>query len=246
VIAVGPRAAPSAAAIVLGAIVLGCGGGAPLLHPAHVLHPGFVEVGAGLSGELALVPAPASPTLQELAVSPGVAPWADARVGVVGDNEAGLTYTGRSLRVDGRHAFALGGAALSVGLGASALVAHEPGRGLDPSGVFGGGLDVPVLLGIHTRSDLYALWIGPRGGFELLRGRLGIKNIGQPEEEVADVQATHAFVGGLVGFRTGFRHVHVAVEADFAYHHALGKLGGTQLVLDQLTLTPGGALEILF
>jgi hypothetical protein len=237
-----------AAALVVAIGALGCGGGVPLLHPAHVLPPGRVEVGAGTSGELALQTnvTGSSATLQELAVSPGVAPWASGRVGIAGDNEAGLTYTGRALRVDGRHAFPIGGLALSVGLGGSAIVAHEPGHGFDASSVYGGGLDVPVLLGIRTRGDLYSLWIGPRGGFEVLRGRLAIANVGEPNEDLVDAEATHGFIGGLIGFRTGFRHVHVSVEGSFAYHHASGKLGSTPMTLDQTSVTPGGALQIAF
>jgi hypothetical protein len=224
-----------------------CGGGVPLLHPAHVLPPGRVEVGAGMSGELALqTSAAGSSTLQELAVSPGVAPWASGRVGIAGDNEGGLTYTGRTVRLDGRHAFPIGGLALSIGLGGSAIVAHQPGHGFDASGVYGGGLDVPVLLGIHTTGDLYSLWIGPRGGVELLRGRLAIANVGEPNEDLVDAEATHGFIGGLVGFRVGFRHVHVSVEGSFAYHHASGKIGSTPVTLDQTSVTPGGALQIAF
>ncbi len=237
-----------AAALVVAIGTVGCGGGVPLLHPAHVLPPGRVEVGAGTSGELALQTSVtgSSATLQELAVSPGVAPWASGRVGIDGDNEGGLTYTGRTVRLDGRHAFPIGGLALSMGLGASAIAAHQPGHAFDASGVYGGGLDVPILIGFHTRGDLYSLWLGPRGGVEFLRGRLAISDVGQPNETLVNAEATHAFIGGLIGFRVGFRHVHVSVEGSFAYHHASGKLGNTPMTLDQTSVTPGGALQIAF
>src|SRR6185369_12120360 len=92
--------------------LVGCAGGGPLLHPAHVLKPGEVQVGAGLSGQIALRVLPSvtagEAELQRLTVAPGVAPWAGARVGIAGSNEAGLAYTGRSIRLDGRYAFSLG------------------------------------------------------------------------------------------------------------------------------------------
>ena len=64
-------------------------------------------------------------------LGPGISPWVSARVGLPHANEAGLTYTGRSLRLDGRHAFSLGGAwALSLGLGASAVAGFVIGGGV--------------------------------------------------------------------------------------------------------------------
>src|SRR5262249_14255801 len=135
----------------------GCGGGVPLLHPAHVLPPGEVRVGAGLSGQVALMPLPTTTgtaannaKLQQLTAAPGVAPWVGGRIGIQGDNEGGLTYSGRSLRLDGRHAFSLGAPTLSVGLGLSAISAQRPGEGKDGSSVFGGGFDVPILFGAKS------------------------------------------------------------------------------------------------
>jgi hypothetical protein len=216
-----------------------------------VLRPGFVEVGAGVSGQLAVLSAPATGSadaqIQDVNVAPAVSPWMSGRVGIAGDNEAGLTFTGRNLRVDARHAFSFGAPTLSVGLGASALVARPPGRGDDGSAVYGGGLDLPVLLGVRSRSDLYALWIGPRVGIELLRGRL--KNPAEgaaPEDALVDLEGQHLFVGGLAGLRAGFRHVHVAIEASVAYHRAWGTFAKASFALDQLTVTPGGALIVSF
>jgi len=231
-------AGASAALVGAALSLLGCGAGAPLLHPAHVLNPGNVSAGAGLSGELSLgaasIPADGS-TLAQLAAAPGVAPWINARVGLVGDNEAGLTYTGRSLRLDARHAFALGTAALSVGLGGSVLAPVRPGNDVGGS-VFGGGVDVPVLFGVHSKSDLYALWIGPRGGFEALNGEV----LG------THVSARHLFGGFVFGVRGGFRHVHVALELDGAYHRADGTLFGASAGASLFALTPSGALLLSF
>ncbi|APR83310.1 Hypothetical protein A7982_08659 [Minicystis rosea] len=243
----------------LSSAAIGCGGGGPLLHPAHVLAPGAVSVGAGLSGQLALKPSETTTTtaanaasggaLQDLGVAAGVAPWVSGRMGVAGDNDFGLTYSGRAIRVDGRHAFSLGKPTLSIGLGASAIMARRPGDGNDVSGVFGGGADLPILIGVKSPSDIYSVWFGPRAGFEILAGRL---QLGQDTAaQTFDVQARH-FYGMLVaGVRVGFRHVHVAIELDAGYHRVDGTFkstgsGETSTHVQQITLTPAGALEVSF
>ena len=96
------------------------------------------------------------------------------------------------------------------------------------------------LLGLKSRGDLYSLWFGPRVGVEILSGRL------QMGESLVDASARH-FWGGLVaGMRVGFRHVHVAIELDVAYHRADGTFKGASASAEQLTLTPGGALVLSF
>jgi hypothetical protein len=196
-------------------------------------------------------------SLQDLAISPGVAPWAAGRVGFEGSNEAGLTYAGRTLRLDGRHAFVLGkgNVAISVGLGASALMAQRPG-GDQGSGVFGGGGDLPVLLGIRSTGDTYAFWFGPRGGFEILSGRTQLgDSSGMPT--LYDVSGKHFYTGLTLGARVGFRHVHLALEMNAAYHYAGGSFqtsatGTTpagapaSTSVQQLSLTPAGALVVTF
>ncbi|WP_438016447.1 hypothetical protein WMF18_37390 [Sorangium sp. So ce315] len=242
----------------------GCHGGGPLLHPAHVLRPGTVSLGGGVSGEMLIAGAVAAPPdagasagpaatedaarrkLSEIAVAPGVAPWVSGRVGIEGDNEAGLTYTGRALRLDGRHAFSLGEAtALSVGLGASALFAGGPGS--EGSDVHGAGIDVPVLLGFRSDADLYALWFGPRLGLELLGGEVRLPAAGAATPgPLVDASGQHLRVGFVLGVRGGFRHVHVAVEATATYHHAAGEIAGAPVSIDQGTIVPGGGLTVTF
>lgn len=249
--------------LLLGASLLlaGCGGGLPLLHSAHVLPPGAVRAGAGLSGQIALLaPAAASPAtnaanaakngaqLEAIAVAPAVAPWVGARIGIQDDNEGGLAYSGRSIRIDGRHAFSLGGAplplTLSIGLGASAVTARRLGEPSDGSSVYGGGIDMPVLFGWKSTSDLYSIWLGPRAGIELLKGRL--LEDSQNPESLVDVTGRHIFAGFVAGVRVGFRHVHVALELSGAYHRADGSLAGAAVGLNQFTLTPAGALLTTF
>ncbi|WP_437316004.1 hypothetical protein [Sorangium sp. So ce385] len=257
-----------AAALLAGACA-GCHGSGPLLHPAHVLLPGKVSVGAGVSGDMVVAGATAAPPaagdaaategaarrrLSEIAVSPGVAPWASARVGIEGGNEAGLTYSGRALRLDGRHAFPLGDAALSVGLGASALFAGAPGPSAGPSAeggdavdVYGAGVDVPILLGFRSDADLYALWFGPRLGLELLGGEVRLPPAGSASRgPLVDASGQHLRLGFVLGVRAGFRHVHVALEATATYHHATGEIGGAPAVIDQGTIAPGGGLTVTF
>ena len=247
---------PTGAFALVGAALslLGCGAGAPLLHSAHVLHAGDVSAGAGLSGELALsqlsvgtgTDLRGAGRLAQLAAAPGIAPWVGGRVGLVGSNEAGLTYTGRNLRIDVRHAFALGTAALSVGVGGSMITAERPGQDIAGSSVFGGGVDIPVLFGVHSKSDLYAFWIGPRAGFEALSGHVAMSQ-GQTDALVlSDVSARHFFSGFVVGVRGGFRHIHVAIEVDGAYHRADGSIRGSSTGVGLFALAPSGALLISF
>jgi hypothetical protein len=233
------------------AATAGCAGGAPLLHPAHVLTPGNVTAGAGLSGQLPLrkvAVSTSSPTLggplQTLTVAPGVAPWVGARIGIPGSNEGGLTYSGRAIRLDGRHAFSLGAPTLSAGLGVSALMARRPGEGNDPSSVYGIGFDLPLLLGFKSRSDLYSLWFGPRGGVELFSGRIAVGT--DKAAAPADVSGRHVHVGFLAGVRVGFRRVYVALEVDGSYHRADGTFSGSQASLSQFSITPSGALQLAF
>jgi hypothetical protein len=250
------RSAAGAFAVLVSAALglLGCGAGAPLLHPAHVLHAGDVSAGAGLSGELTLsqldVGKGSDPRdagrLSQLAAAPDLAPWVSGRFGIAGNNEAGLTYTGRSLRVDVRHAFAIGTAALSVGVGGSMIAAERPGQDVAGSTVFGGGIDVPVLFGVHSKSDLYAFWIGPRGGFEALSGQIAVSPGQTDGTTLADVKARHLFGGFVVGVRGGFRHVHVALELDGAYHRADGSILGASTGVGFFAIAPSGALIMSF
>jgi hypothetical protein len=241
-----------AAPLLLGWACLGCGGGSPLLHPAHVLRPGTVSVGAGLSGQMVLAGAPADDTpegsgrrkLAELTVAPAMAPWVSARTGLEGANEAGLTYTGRSVRLDGRHAFFLGAPTLSVGLGVNALLAETPDA--EGTGAYGAGVDVPVLLGFQSTGDLYSLWFGPRAGFELLQGRVLLPTGAAPVSAPADASGYHLQLGFVVGARVGFRHAHVALEVGAAYHRASGELDGAPIAIEQVTVAPGGALAVTF
>ncbi len=145
------RCASCCTLLALAAAASGCGGGAPLLHPARTLNGGDVRVAGGVSaqvvpgslgedlrraraiaagdttgtsspGEPGTNPDYAKGALVSAAIAPGLAPFIGARVGVGNSFEGGLAYTGRSVRADMRRAFDFGEYSISIGLGASAAL----------------------------------------------------------------------------------------------------------------------------
>jgi hypothetical protein len=243
----------AAALLVIAWLCTACGVGAPLMHAAHPMPEGEVTLGGGFSGSVPLVPAALSSEidtriLEEGALSPGLAPWVGGRYGIDGDFDAGLTYTGRSVRVDARRAWVLGDPALSVGLGASGLL---PERGDDPAageeygyrvGGFGG--DLPILIGWKSQADIYALWLGARGGIEHLRGSRDVPpDPGAPELLLSEeISGWHATAGGLLGFRIGFRYIFAVLELDATMHWAGGEIGGREVSARQFAIVPAGAV----
>lgn len=236
----------------------GCGGGVPLLHGAHVLPPGDTAFGAGASaqiGVLAADPGTGRPSrvFEDLGFGAGVAPVVTGRVGIEGQNEAGLTYTGRSIRLDGRHAFDIGNDwALSLGAGGSALVPRrdvEGGpEGADDASAYGPGFDIPILFGTHAGAGIYTLWAGPRLGFQHLTGAVDgalVDPTARPGSSLP-LEGTHFWAGGVMGVRVGFRHLHVALEVDAAWHHGQGTLGDERTSFDQVSIAPAGGLILTF
>lgn len=235
-------------------LATGCGGGAPLLHPAHVLNPGDVSFAGGVAGQFgALDPAPAkrpddiSPQLLDtIAVASGVSPYVAGRVGITGGFEAGLTYTGREIRIDGRKSFTKKPWSFSLGLGGTVLLPKPlPG---DSGSVYGAGGDLPFLIGWTSDADLYSLWFGPRVGFEILGGRV-LENqfvSGGDDNRFDDLSGEHVYAGGLIGFRVGFRHFHAGLELDINYHFAHGTFGPEETSTENLSIAPAGAMIVSF
>jgi len=149
------RAGAATLALAAGLLV-GCGGGAPLLHPAHALPEGDVTFAAGTSGRFTMgglkraearlddagrLPGGAQDaaerrdfakgSISRVAVGPGVAPFVAARIGLGNHREAGLTYVGRGFRLDGRHAFEWPSLALSFGVAGNVAFSHSS-RDLQP------------------------------------------------------------------------------------------------------------------
>ena len=247
-----------------------CGGGNPLLHPAHALPAGRTAFGAGVSdrfvlgGERSALDAareraassslPADPAytrgvLVAVAEGPAVAPWASARVGIAGSNEAGLSFTGDAVRADARHAFDWGETALSAGLGIT-------GRGLghsavdlpeaDLNRVSGYGLDLPLLYGYRTDADLISVWAGVRGAFDHWSGKVALDvSSGSPDSSLS---ATRLSLGPVVGLAVGVAPIYVAAELEADYAHVTGSVDGALPAGDLsssfngVSLRPAGAL----
>ncbi len=182
------------------------------------------------------------------AVAPGIAPFVAARVGLGSAFEGGLSYTGRSIRVDLRRSFEVGGLTLSAGLGGTAaLYGNDPASSLpsvDLAALKGYGADLPLLVGWQSAGALYRVWGGLRGGFE--RDRLA-RLTSEPKEvpqgsTPIELEATRLYGGGLVGAATGFRHFHVALELDVAYQAVQGTFNGTKVAVSGLSMSPATAV----
>jgi hypothetical protein len=262
------------AAVALSLGAAGCGGAAPLLHPAQVLSAGDVRAMGGIAARAAVgglgdnlsaatnAAAAAqqqgtSPTVDSTyaagalvaaAIAPDLSPVVGARVGVGGDFEGGLVYTGRGARVDLRRAFRLGAApspwALSVGLGLDAAFIGRQTHmlpGVDGENVFGFGGDVPVLVGWRSTAGLYYAWIGARFGYEHdVIQVAGSQN--PPPLDTPSLVGDRFSIGGLLGVAMGFRHVHVALELEADYAYVKGSFTGVSAQVDGLSLTPASAL----
>lgn len=286
---------PRAALLPVLLSAVGCGGAVPLLHPAHTLPAGRVSMGGGVAaqfvtggassaidrgrqagGSTGAVPQNSSAeqelvagALADKLTAPGLSPWVGARAGIGFTSDAGVTWTGRSVRIDGRHAFESKHYALSIGLGASGVLsqpgADKPGQtargggdipGVDSGGASGWGLDVPVLVGYRSAASLIQVWGGVRGGFEHIGGDFYLRTDLDPTiEQTAPVDARRWFAGGLIGVAVEIKPFWLGAELDVAYQSLQGSLrledagGGTrsmEATLSGLTVGPGGALAARF
>lgn len=277
----------------LGALLsTACGGGAPLLHPAHPLPQEHVSMGSGVSSQF--VAGAAKTHIQEARdamangaidsdverdrfvtgalahslLAPGLAPWVSARAGLGYSTEAGLTYTARSARIDGRYALTSESFAASAGLGATGVLArpgHDPPGeargdsdeqipGVDAGGVSGVGFDVPLLVGWRSQASLFQLWLGGRGGYERLRGTAIIRI--DPDPSLADdapFEAERWFALGVFGVAATVHPISLALELDAGYQYGKGSIqlldasgGRTRRngKLDGFTITPGAAVIV--
>jgi hypothetical protein len=201
-----------------------------------------------------------------LLVAPGASPWVSARVGLPENTEAGLTYTGRSLRLDGRYALPLGEQwAMSLGLGASGVLLtperstpgsestagapSNPEAEFEPSAK-GWGADLPVLFGYRLLNGFGDVWFGPRLGFEHLSGDLRLER-SDPASLRIDVAGTRLWAGLLAGFSLGIPPLWLRFELTSTYQRLSGTLTpaapGSGLDFDALeasgwTFAPSGAI----
>jgi hypothetical protein len=164
-------------------------------------------------------------------MTPGLAPWVGGRVGVGHDVEAGLTYTGRAARIDGRYAFERDSTALSIGLGVSGRLLHPEQNTatvgevplVNDGGLAGVGFDVPVIVGWRSSAEVVQVYGGVRGGYETLFGTYLVTSVAQDGVRgEADVRAGRGFFGGLLGMIVGVRPIWVGFELDATYHRGRG------------------------
>jgi hypothetical protein len=251
-------------------LLAGCGGGVPLLHPAHVLPAGRTAFAVGVSDrfllgdskhafEAAMQPAPpgappgkdpraANGAVVALAEGPRVAPFAAARVGVPGSNEAGLSYSGQAVRGDFRHAFDWGAYALSTGLGVTGRFGHTSADlppDTDLSGAHGLGLDLPILFGYRSDADLISVWGGVRGSFDHWSGSVSLD-----PNPAFDLNARRWSVGPILGMSLGLPPFWVSAEIELDYANVSGSLErpGTRYdaKIDGWSARPAGALTAKF
>jgi hypothetical protein len=188
------RAVGAAFTVAVAITLVGCGGGAPLLHPARTLPAGDLRAAGGVSANIAAgslgddlrtardlaakdPQAPGAPgsnaayakgALVAAAVAPGLAPFVGARVGVGSQFEGGLTYTGRAVRADLRRSFDDGNVSYSVGLGLSAaLYGRQSGASDLPN------VDLGALHGYGGDLPLLVGWESAGGIYKLWGGVRG-------------------------------------------------------------------------
>jgi hypothetical protein len=185
-------------------------------------------------------------TVAHVLATPALAPWVGMRAGIGWRSEAGLTYTGRSVRADARHAIEGQKLAASAGLGVSGVLQRlrddreldpypsggstpylqspaqppsEPFPGVDARSVGGWGVDVPLVVGWRSSGEVAMVWGGARGGHERLGGELWLQDFVEPDKvELAGIDASRWWMGGLLGIAVGVRPIWVGAELDVAYH----------------------------
>ncbi|MEI9940694.1 MAG: hypothetical protein WDO69_26060 [Pseudomonadota bacterium] len=246
----------------------GCGGGVPLLHPAHALPAGHTAFAFGVSDRFVLgdaqhaldnarQPPPGAPSgdaqsargaLVALVEGPAVAPYAAARIGIPGANEAGLSYSGQALRGDLRHAFEWDKSALSAGLGVTGRGFGQSAYdlpGSDLSGAHGVGVDLPILLGYRTDADLISVWGGLRGSFDHWSGKVSLD-----PSPAFELDANRVALGPIFGMSLGLPPFWVSAELELDYAHVTGSLDrpGTRYdaQINGWSARPAGALVAKF
>lgn len=252
-------------------LAAGCGAGVPLLHGVHPLDPGEVSVGAGISGHMVRGPlatsmraedkddgeaAPAHAAVAAVlcaAQEPTLAPWVGSRIGIGSSSDAGLTYTGREVRLDARRAWTFGAWAVSAGAGLGAVLWRqrqagddgEAARSIHTSTQTGFGLDIPVLVGWRSSPDVVQAWTGLRGGHERLGEDLHYSPDGRDSASSSlDATARRWYIGPVVGLAVGVEPVWIAFELAAAYQSIRGDLRQTRPApTDDSSGTPSPLLD---
>lgn len=258
------------------AATTGCSGALPLFHAADTLPKGFVTAGAGVAANIvrgdaatalrsaqettvvgaALRPEDATSyrrgALVAASYAPGLSPWVGARAGLGYQLEAGLTYTGRAMRIDLRRSFTLTKKiTFSAGAGALRAIGRRGDgesrdlSGLDLAGLRGLGVDVPLLVGWSSDSDLVRLYGGVRAGHEVVDGDIGVGPAAGGASDgstTIPIDGRRTWVNGIAGLAIGFRHVFGIVEMSAGGATASGTVGGESVAATGVSLSPGAAL----
>lgn len=224
------------------------------MHPAHPLPADTFTGGAGVAGQfttgrvqreideaerVAEQPITDAETariylrglLADALVAPGASPWVGARLGVTDTQEAGITYTGRMVRIDARQAFVWDQLALSVGLGASGVLLSPESRapGAPPGNdseldATGWGLDLPVLVGFRDTTGMFDVWAGARGGFERVRGDLRLLSADGNSTFRAQASGQRWWGGLLAGLSAGVPPLSLRFELAINYQSLSGSM----------------------
>ena len=216
---------------------------------------GKLDVGAGFSAKLAVSESASHEALTEAGVDTALvasggndlAPWLNVAVGLGAGFEAGLTYTGSWLRAGGRWATWGEMLTLSVGAGASGklgLSGGSSGTGIDAGALTGWGADVPIVLSFRSDPDVAMAWIGARGRFFHLAGRVrdGGVSLGHLN--------TNQWSGGmLMGIAVGFHPIWAALELEADRAFVTGDLDAPTRQSGEFqawNLTPSAALLLRY
>ena len=196
--------------VCLATLASACGGGVPLLHPAHTLAPEQLSASAGLSSHFALgepderIETAQGSTDQGVATTPlarddlargaiaqalsapGLAPFVSARVGIGHESDAGLTYSGRAARIDARYAFINDELAVAAGLGLSGVL-------MRPGSAEPGSLNDQEIAGVDIK--------GTTGGGLDIPILVGYRSTGSIATAWGGVRFGYERLGGEIRFR---------------------------------------------
>lgn len=243
----GPRSPRQLAGLLAGLLLVGCAPALPTWTGGSTTPRDRGDVAFGTAVRLPtgalrdLGPAPSD--YRERAEPAGFAPVALARYGVKRGLDVGLMLAGTTLRLEVRGEVSPreGSTRPTWIVGAAPFVGWLPGRDVEGGREGGGlraGLDLPAARAIEI-GGLYEVWLGLRGGMELVRG-----DFAQAGAPTARASAFAVRAGPMLGMAIGFRRFHAFVELTAAYEHWWGSHGETSLRRGGVVLLPSFGLRV--
>lgn len=227
----------------MGCVLTGCastlptwsGGSATPSRRGDVALGGSVRVPVGALRDLS----DAESRYREEVEAGGIVPAAMARYGIGQGQDVGLLVAGTTARLEYRREFGAREAVtrptwlLGVALIGGPLTEDAEG------GRFG--FDVPLIYGIDF-GGLYEFWVGPRVGFEHLRGRFPL--VGSVGDTTESGHASTLRAGATFGLAAGFRRVHAFLELSALYEYSFVQHGERSLDRGGLVLMPSFGLRV--